>query len=609
MPELKTRKRRFLAAALMVSASGCAVPTNLHPRSWSPWATQPSTGAEQTEVIAARATAPILSRPTVAAPPAAALGLPSVANAAVTAGPNESPTDRPRFRDATPAARAAAFKMASPSDAFADSAARHSFPEIASLPEMPSLDDLPPSDPVPETLPAPALEELAAPEGDDALTTPLPIAGAQEGLQVIDLSSALGMAGGNAWIIQLARQRTVEAHAELKKARALWLPNLQFGVGWNKHEGRIQATPGDVIETSRNSLFVGGGATYGAPVAGGSGGPFRLFADLALADAFFEPKVAGRALSAQRAGVSVAMNRALRDAGIAYVDLVEAAGEVADARAATAAATELYTLAKTFADAGAGAQADVDRAATEQARLTQISHDTSRRFRVRSATLSRRLRLDPRYTLQPADQVVVPLELIGEPDLDSMIATGLSRRPEVIEHSHRIAGLCLEVKKAQVEPWLPSVTMATSAGTFGGGLGGSLDNRAGRSDIDLQAIWELNSLGVGVSANRSRANSRLAQQRIELADLRDQITAEVVQAYENVINYRSQITTSEAALGFAESSYARNLQRVRADEGLPIELLQAIRARAQGLRDRTQAVANYNRSQLELLYATGQLRP
>ncbi|NND97685.1 MAG: hypothetical protein HKN47_10195, partial [Pirellulaceae bacterium] len=34
--------------------------------------------------------------------------------------------------------------------------------------------------------------------------------------QLIDLASALGMAGGNAWTIQLARQRTLEAHADLK---------------------------------------------------------------------------------------------------------------------------------------------------------------------------------------------------------------------------------------------------------------------------------------------------------------------------------------------------------------------------------------------------------
>lgn len=428
--------------------------------------------------------------------------------------------------------------------------------------------------------------------------------------QTIDLGSALGMAGANAWTIQLARQRTVEAHADLLQARALWLPTLQLGVGWNKHDGRVQASDGNVIEASRNSLFVGGGATFGAPVAGGSGGPFRLFADLALADAFFEPKIASRNLSAENAGVFAAKAEALRDAGVAYVDLVEAAGQVADAQAAIDAATELLHLTETFAKAGAGAQADVDRAATEKTRLSQRLQDAKRNLRVRSAGLSRRLRLDPRFSLHPADQVIVPIELDRlEGDVNTYISTALCRRPEIIELSHRIAGLCLAVKKAQVEPWIPSVTMAASGGSFGGGQGSNLDNQASRSDVDLQAIWQLDSMGLGVAANRTRAGSQLQQQRIEMADLKDAITAEVVQAYENVQNYRSQIATAEDALAKAEASYQRNLKRIRADEGLPIELLQAIVARAGSLADRTAAVSNYNRAQLELLFAIGQLRP
>ncbi len=80
-------------------------------------------------------------------------------------------------------------------------------------------------------------------------------------------------------------------------------------------------------------------------------------------------------------------------------------------------------------------------------------------------------------------------------------------------------------------------------------------------------------------------------------------------AYEDVVNYRLQIDAATEAMSLADASYDRNLQRVRADEGLPIELLQAINARNAGLRDRTAAVANYNRAQLRLLYATGQLRP
>jgi outer membrane protein TolC len=427
--------------------------------------------------------------------------------------------------------------------------------------------------------------------------------------QPIDLGAALGMAGGNAWTIQLARQKTVEALAEVLRAKAIWLPTLQAGVGWNKHDGRIQTSAGDVIQASRNSVFLGGGATLGnALIAGGSGGPFRLMADVAIAEAFFGPKIASRNYDAERFGVSVAKNQAMLRAGTAYIDLLEAAGRVADAQAAIASADELVQLTRKFEAAGAGAQADVDRAVTERTRLQQALQNATRLYRVHSASLAQRLRLDPTELLQPADPYLVPVTLISQSDDPlGLIRTAFSRRPEICEQAQRISALSVESTMEQVAPWIPNVTMATSAGMFSGGTGSQAVNAGGRGDVDLQALWELENMGRGVAAKRKRVASRLTQQRILLADLQDQIRTEVVQANENVANYWLQIRSTESALETAESSYQRNLLRVQNAEGLPIELLQAIDARADALRARTAAVADYNRAQLELLFATGQL--
>lgn len=426
--------------------------------------------------------------------------------------------------------------------------------------------------------------------------------------QVIDLASALGMAGGNAWTIQLARQRTVEAHSEVLQARALWLPTLQMGLGWNKHDGRIQASDGTILEASRNSFFVGGGSTFGSPLAGGSGGPLRLSADLALADAYFASRIAERRLCSERMGITVARNEAVLAAGLAYIDLLEATSRVADAQTALDATNQLLELARAFEEAGAGVAADVDRADAEVARLTRELQNAQRAVRVRSATLARRVRLDPRFALSPADHLLVAIPLC-EPtiDLEDHIATALAARPELSQIGNLIAAGCLEVRQAEVDPWVPRVTMVTSAGSFGGGVGSQYTNNGGRSDIDIQAVWQLDSLGLGVQARRQRAQSRVSQDRIRLADLRDEVTAEVVRAFEDVVGYQMQIESANLTMERAESSYRRNLQRIRADEGLPIELLQAIQAKAAGLRERTIAVSQYNRAQLRLLYATGQL--
>ncbi len=120
----------------------------------------------------------------------------------------------------------------------------------------------------------------------------------------IDLVTTLRLAGASNVQIALARERVSEAYARLKLAKAMWLPSLNAGIGYNNHSGRIQDTRGQVIEVSRSSIFAGGGAVLsGAPTAGGSGGPARLFVDLSLSDAMFEPLAAQqrvRAVSAAR---------------------------------------------------------------------------------------------------------------------------------------------------------------------------------------------------------------------------------------------------------------------------------------------------------------------
>ena len=101
------------------------------------------------------------------------------------------------------------------------------------------------------------------------------------------------LAGANNLQIALAVERVNQAVARSDAADVLWIPSLNAGVVYNQQSGRIQATEGDIIDTTRNSVFVGGGAgVANAPLNGGSGGPARMFVDLSLVDALFEPLAA-----------------------------------------------------------------------------------------------------------------------------------------------------------------------------------------------------------------------------------------------------------------------------------------------------------------------------
>jgi len=110
----------------------------------------------------------------------------------------------------------------------------------------------------------------------------------------------------------LAAERVRQAEARLQGARALWLPMLDAGIEYNRHEGQIQDTSGNVIDVRRSSLFVGGGPKVGSDsLNGGNNGPSRLALGLPLADALFGPLAERQTVRASQATQSATFNDSL----------------------------------------------------------------------------------------------------------------------------------------------------------------------------------------------------------------------------------------------------------------------------------------------------------
>ena len=426
--------------------------------------------------------------------------------------------------------------------------------------------------------------------------------------QIIDLASALAMGGANHLQIALARERVVQAHSDLITAQALRLPSLQFGVGWNKHDGRLQETQGNVLEVSRNSLFVGGGAGLGnaPPIAGGSGGPARLAVNLSLADAYFAPLIAERQLDSAYAAESATFNDTLLQISSAYVDLLEAYGLQTNSRESQAAVQELVKLSRDFLETGAGSQSEVDRAATELRVWETAVQEANRQVAVRATELARLLRIERGVQLMPADETLVALEVIDRQlTLATLIDQGLDSRPELVFHQAQVASANEQVHQEYWRPWLPHVVAGTSFGTFGGGPSTQFENQSGRSDIDLIAVWEWKNLGYGNLALRERAVSQMRQAQFQADWTSDRIRTQIVTAFEDVHSFAQQIESTRQQILSARDSYDRNLKRVRQSRGLPIELLQATRAQAAALAAHTRAICQYNRAQFRLLHAIG----
>ena len=449
---------------------------------------------------------------------------------------------------------------------------------------------------------------VAARPSEDCLTDDREFDRDRKNTFPIDLANALRLGGANNLQIDLAREKTIEADHEWRKRKLEILPSIWYGVGYNKHDGRIQATEGEVVNAGRNSLFLGGGAGLSdAPLAGGSGGPSRLVANLSVADAVFNPLVGRQLFEAQVAGESVTMNDELLAIAEAYYNLVESYALLANARSGLDAAQQMARLTRDFAQEGRGLESDALRSTAEEAYWQQQMQDAKRRTVKSSAELARRLNLDPRVRLLPVEDTIVPVELIDEGvPVEELVATGLGSRPELAKYSALVEATVLRLRQACVRPWLPHVQVGASAGSFGGGPGTTFDGQGSRADVDVLAVWELRNLGFGNIVEKRKRRSEVRQAEIEAEMIQQTIMAEVVIAAADVASFRRQMTAATKGVKAANKSYKANFARVREAEGLPIELLQAVRARTAAQNDSTRVTASYNRAQYQLLRAMGQ---
>lgn len=419
----------------------------------------------------------------------------------------------------------------------------------------------------------------------------------------LDLSTALTTVSGQNPQIAFAAQRYREAYARLEAARVLWLPSIHAGVSYNKHEGALQGSDGAVLDISRGALHSGLGVrsvgTGSPPVPG-------LVAQFHLADAVFQPRIANRVAAARQEAARATTHDVLLDTALAYLDLLKASQDKAIAEETLTHAQELADLTATFARTGQGRQADADRAEAALAVFKNAVTRAEEEVDVSAARLNELMRLDPATILLLREPTVVPVELVGrEEPLTELLATGLSNRPELAESRHLVGEAVHRYRREEFAPLLPSAFLAVSYSGFGGGPGSAVENLRDRFDFDVAAYWEIRNLGFGESAARVEARARYQQARLHNIQIMDRVAREVIEAHAQVQARHKQIAVAESGIQAATDSYQRNMERIRAGEGLPIEVLQSIQALDQARREYLRAVVDYNDAQFRLHRALG----
>jgi len=450
---------------------------------------------------------------------------------------------------------------------------------------------------------------------------------------LVDLPTALRLAQTNNLDIAQAREVVAQSQAAFDRARAQLLPSLTLGSTYVDHDGRIQQAIGNILNTNRNSLYVGGGPTL----------------TVQLSDAFFAPLAARQLVAATSAGAARVTNDTLLTVAETYFSILRARRRLArveetlyylsaDQRLSDGTRFKgLLPLVRDYVQVG-GREAlasDLARVEVEIARRLDERLTAAQELRIAAAELARLLRLDPTVALWPVEDFRRPLALPGEGwferGLDDLATFALNNRPETAENRALVQAALEALRAAQWRPLIPSVNLNYNAGGFGGspnfvqrdpnnGLGagrltqsGQIAEFGSRADFDVALVWRLQNLGLGNLADIRERRSFHEQTLLRQAQVFDRIVAQVVQAREQVQRGQERVELLGAALFDADRrpggpvfrSLRLNFERIRGGEGRPLEALDAVRGLSDTLEGYGQAATDYDRARLRLLLALG----
>jgi outer membrane protein TolC len=401
----------------------------------------------------------------------------------------------------------------------------------------------------------------------------------------------------NSPTVALARQRVEEAYLFERNAELAWLPDLEAGPTYNRHDGRDQNSNGTIFEVSKQKLFVGGGAVL----------------DWNTSEIIFGRLAAERLTAAAQANARAVNSDVQLNVALAYFDLLQVYGEYAIFTGALARAEEMLHNAEAADQAGLSkSTADINRARTEVDLRRQRQIELQAQAAIASGRLARLLLLQPTVILRPIDPQIMPVGMVPDlSQLDDLIAIGLSNRPEVQQNRALIAAAMTRWKQAQLSPLIPHLDFEYRGGTFGGGPNDVMDDFGARSDGTAEATWQLRNFGAGDILQTRIRRTQVNEANLNLVDVQAQIAEEIQSAVRSAEAARRSMEFAQAAVLQATETWRRLREASFGLAGAehqydPLQPLIALRDLADAQRQYLQTVLDYNRAQFRLYWAMGQ---
>jgi outer membrane protein TolC len=410
----------------------------------------------------------------------------------------------------------------------------------------------------------------------------------------VDLETVFRLAEAQNHQVSLARARVQEACAEKALASNTWIPNLYIGPAYFRHEGGISNEDGTLTHSSFSSLFAG----------------MELNGLLDFRESVFRRVNAERQLRQQRGELRRITNETLLDAAGTYIDLLTARTAEALVLSKQQDLDDLLKQAQRLMVTEPGAEIEVSRIRASIKGRQQLLLELREQADRASIRLAYLLGLDPAVTLLPADEHVMPLELVNaSPPVGDLVAQALATGPGIREMEELLGLVHESMERAQgLGRFLPALEMHMAEGGFGTGPGDRQD-WDNRWDFGIKARWNLTDLLT--ARDRQRViQAKADQAHFAYEDLRGKLTAGVRESREVILSGKEKIRIGAEHIQDAERAYELSKERLRLNvKGNSYsEVLLGLQTLSLAQVNHLQALRAYDKAQLRLLLLLG-MRP
>jgi outer membrane protein TolC len=411
-------------------------------------------------------------------------------------------------------------------------------------------------------------------------------------LQIIDLPAALRLAGDNSLDIALVRQSLAQAEALNDAATLRFFPWIAPSIGYSAHNGALQDVTGNILSINKQ--------LYSNTAA--------ITAQVNLGEAIYEKLVAKQNLAAASFNLDARKNDTLSAAAYAYFQLVNAVSNVEIAREALRISQDYESqLAQAFS-IGIATKSDQLRVSVQSQRYQIDLRQMQEQQRIAAASLAQILHLNIKASLTPADKIAPDIALIPRTaTLDSLVTDALAARPELKGSAASIAAADLQRSEATYGPLIPSVSAQAAFGQIQGGVGSNFSGAKGAQDYALMLNWRIGPGGLFDFSRTDMAESKFAQSQLTDAKLRDEITHQVVTAYELVQSASEQAKLAQSSLDLSQQSLTFSQQRKEFGVAAVLEVIQAQKDFTQARIDFAKARTQYAEAQYALARAVARI--